>query len=197
MCPWPAFQAMRTGMFCRPFACPSWSLPAPLVSAHVERHLQKSLLLKGRWEWWKGVCRLGDQGLPRSEVLHCCWLQPDAIAVEAVDRWQSCRSNYSVFALAVIRSEIEYARNSLPINNITRHKISAMFIQLTWSLAATERGSTRFAICNTSAISKVALRDKFDPVVSSSSMAVRAWKKGSTDGQDTMHRRYRHPTVQH
>lgn len=52
---------------------------------------------------------------------------------------------------------------------------------LTWILAATDRGKTRFAICNISAMSKVALRVKLDPMVTSSSMAVSAyWNEEST-----------------
>lgn len=47
MCYWPVSQATQTGMFYHPFACPSWSWLAPLVSGHVERRPQRSWLLVG------------------------------------------------------------------------------------------------------------------------------------------------------
>lgn len=47
-------------------------------------------------------------------------------------------------------------------------------IHLTWIFAAMSRGNKRPTICIISAINSVALRDNGDPVVDSSSIAVKA-----------------------
>lgn len=161
-------------MSCHPFACPSWFSLVPLVFVHVEQHLQRSSLLMTQisYNLIESVIWY-SRALPRPEIFGRSWLQPETVAVVAVDSWERWRPNYPMLAFTIVRSEVEYPRNSLRdrLSPVADRRITA---SLTWILAATESGRTRFAICNTSAKSSVALRDKFDPVVVSSSMAVSA-----------------------